>query len=155
MKIRILSVGKTTQKFVLDGEAEYLKRLKTLTRVEIVEISPRLSSSLSADEIRTRECEAILKRLDEREYVIALDEHGKSLSSAQFAHQLARLANEGTQTVTFIIGGAGGLDPAIVKRARLTASLSALTFTYQFARLLLVEQLYRACTIQKGIPYHK
>jgi 23S rRNA (pseudouridine1915-N3)-methyltransferase len=155
MKIRILSVGKTTQPFILEGEAEYLKRMKSFARVEIVEIAPKLSAVLAAEEVRRREAQKILEKIGEREFVIALDEHGKSLTSEDFAKNLSRLADQGHTQLVFVLGGAGGLDPAVRARAALTVSLSPLTFTYQFARLLLIEQIYRACTIIKGVPYHK
>ena len=87
--------------------------------------------------------------------VIALDEHGKTMPSAAFAQQLGRWRDDGRQAVSFVIGGADGLDPAFVKAADLTLSFSPLTWPHQLVRIMLAEQLYRATTILSGHPYHR
>ena len=156
MKLRIISALKVRQKFVLDGEAEYLKRMKKLGDIELVEIGSKdSSSSIPAAELMKKEAQAFSTRIKEGDFVVALDEHGKEMTSHEFAALLQEQMNRATPAVSFILGGAFGIDPDLKKRARLTISLSRLTFPYQLCRLVLVEQIYRAFTIIRGIPYHK
>lgn len=140
MKLRIALIGKVREKYLLEGEAQYLKRLSKYTKIELLEC---------------KDNSHLLKRLDSSEYLVALDEKGKSYSSIQFAKFIEERMLRGPSLVTLAIGGATGWDDVIKKRANLLLSLSDLTFPHQMVRLIILEQLYRAFTILKGEPYHK
>ena len=139
-RIRILAVGKVRKNWVREGLATYGKRLPGLTLLELRESNPE------------REAEALLAELHSDEQLVALSEEGLALGSAQLA---ARLRDSGSGRLAFVIGGADGLSARIKQRAAWTLSLSPLTFPHDLARLLLLEQLYRAQTILQGGPYHR
>lgn len=139
-RIRVLAVGKLRKRWVSDGLALYLRRLPGLQIVELKDSTP------------AREAEAVLAALRPDEQLIGLSEEGERLGSVPLARRLEAL---GSERLAFVIGGADGLDPALKARARWLLSLSPMTFPHELARLLLVEQLYRAQTIQQGGPYHK
>ena len=155
MKIRILSPSRTKQSFILQGEEEYLKRLRSFAQIERIEIPVSAPSSLPERDVMKMERDAISSRVRKDEFLIVLDEKGKELTSPAFASFLDRRMQSGDSRLAFIIGGAFGIDPALKKSADFTLSLSTLTFPYQLTRLILIEQLYRAFSILKGIPYHK
>ena len=155
MKIVILSVGRVRQSFVLQGEGEYLQRIKGSFSVELVELGMDSPESMSPGEVQALEAEALLKKISTYDYVIALDERGKGVTSHQLSDAIQARMNAGNKTVCFIIGGAFGLSEKIRQEADSVLSLSALTFPHQVTRLILVEQLYRAHTLMRGISYHK
>ncbi len=155
MKITILSVGRVRQSFVREGEQEYLKRLKGAMPVELVELGLEAPESLGPQQVQEREAKELLKKLDAFEYVVVLDERGKTPNSHQFCDLLQKRMNAGTRSLVFVIGGAFGFSNAIRERADHVVSLSALTFPHQITRLILIEQLYRSHTLMKGISYHK
>ncbi len=138
--MRILAVGKVRKGWVGEGVALYRKRLPGL---EVVELR---------DGGRVREAEAITAELRSDERLVALCEEGQLLDSVALA---TALQGSGSQRLAFVIGGADGLDPSLKARAQWRLSLSPLTFPHELARLLLLEQLYRALTIQQGGPYHR
>lgn len=139
-RIRILAVGKVRKGWLSEGVNLYLKRLPGL---EVVELR---------DAGMAREAEAITAALRPEERLVALTEEGESFSSTALAR---RLEGSGSERMAFVIGGADGLDPALRARASWRLSLSPLTFPHELARLLLLEQLYRALSIQQGGPYHR
>lgn len=139
-RIRILAVGKVRKGWLSEGVALYLKRLPGL---EVVELR---------DAGMAREAEAITAALRPEERLVALTEEGESFSSTTLAR---RLEGSGSERLAFVIGGADGLDPGLRARASWRLSLSPLTFPHELARLLLLEQLYRALSIQQGGPYHR
>jgi 23S rRNA (pseudouridine1915-N3)-methyltransferase len=139
-RIRVLAVGKVRKDWVREGLATYRKRLPGITVLELRESSPE------------REAEALLAELRGDEQLVALSEEGQTLGSAQLAE---RLRDSGSGRLAFVIGGADGLTPRLKQRAAWTLSLSPLTFPHDLARLLLLEQLYRAQTILQGGPYHR
>lgn len=139
-RIRILAVGKLRRGWVRDGLALYAKRLPGLTIVELKDSDP------------LREAEAIRAQLRRDEQLITLTEEGQALPSRQLA---AQLLQRGSLRLAFAIGGADGLHAQLKAEASWQLSLSALTFPHELARLLLVEQLYRAQTILQGGPYHR
>ena len=100
------------------------------------------------------EAEALLRAVSDRAFVIALDAGGKMMDSPRLAGLLTRMEETGTRDLAMIIGGSMGLAPEILSRADMTLSLSPMTFTHDMTRLILLEQLYRACTIRSGQPYH-
>lgn len=155
MKITLLSLGKTEERYLMEGIDLYLKRLKHYIKLEFLEI-PELKNTkgLSQDQQKTKEAEPILKKLNSTDYVVLLDERGSELSSLQFADLLNKRMLASTQNLVFIIGGPYGFDNSVYQRANEKLSLSKLTFSHQMVRLFMVEQVYRAFTILKGEPYH-
>lgn len=139
-RIRILAVGKVRKGWVLEGIATYLKRLPGLQVVEL------------RDAGKAKEAEAVLAALQPGEQLVVMAEEGQTFDSQAFAE---RLEGSGSERLVFVIGGAEGIDPALKARASWKLSLSPMTFPHELARLLLLEQLYRALTIQQGGPYHK
>lgn len=122
--------------------------------VTIREVEDRKQGG-SAAERKAREAELLLAAVPKGAVLVAMDERGKSLSSRQFAETLEKWRDGGEQEVAFLIGGADGLDPALTAKARLTLSLSAMTWPHLLARVMLLEQLYRAWSLQTGHPYHR
>ena len=155
MKIVVLSVGRVRQPFVLAGESEYVRRIKGSFQVELVELGIESPESLSPAEAQSREGQDLLKRVASYDYVIALDERGKTLTSQQLSEFIQARMNSGIKSVCFVIGGAFGLSEKVRQEADLILSLSALTMPHQLTRLMLVEQLYRSHTLLRGISYHK
>ena len=155
MKITILSVGKVRQPFIREGEQEYLKRLKGSMPIELAELGLDTPESLGPAEVQEREGRELLKKLESFDFVIALDERGKTPTSHQLCELLQKRMNAGTRSVALVIGGAFGFSDSVRTRADYVLSLSTLTLPHQLARLVLVEQLYRAHTMMRGISYHK
>jgi len=139
-RIRILAVGKVRKGWVLEGIATYLKRLPGLQVVEL------------RDAGKAKEAEAVLAALRPDEQLVVMAEEGQTFTSLALAE---RLEGSGSERLVFVIGGAEGIDPALKARASWKLSLSPMTFPHELARLLLLEQLYRALSIQQGGPYHK
>ncbi|HHU08066.1 MAG TPA: 23S rRNA (pseudouridine(1915)-N(3))-methyltransferase RlmH [Clostridiaceae bacterium] len=154
MKISVISPGKVREKWLRAGLDEYVKRLKRYSSVELVEVADS-PDQLSPAVARVREGKAILSRLKDRSYVIALDQSGRKHSSEELALLLPKWFELGGSEISFVIGGATGLDPAILERADYSLSLSDMTFTHQMTRLILLEQCYRAFRIASNEPYHK
>lgn len=148
--ITIISVGKKHEDWVSLGIERYQKRLNAPFDVKW-ELLPH--SSLNGDAARTEESSRILSRLPERSYVILLDETGMRLDSPALSERLDRIFTNG-KSVTFIIGGAFGVDELLKTRADMTMSLSDMVFPHQLVRLVLIEQLYRAQEIARGGKYH-
>ena len=139
-RIRILAVGKVRKGWVQEGIALYRRRLPGL---EIAELK---------DSTMVKEAEAISAALRPEERLVVLTEEGRTLDSLAFAEQLR---GSGSERIAFVIGGADGLEPALKAQAHWRLSLSPMTFPHELARLLLLEQLYRASSIQQGGPYHR
>jgi 23S rRNA (pseudouridine1915-N3)-methyltransferase len=155
MKIVVISVGRVRQQFVLQGEAEYLQRIKGSFSVELVELGMDSPESMSPSEVQAREADEVLKRVKACDYLVVLDERGQGVTSLQFSEFIQKRMNSGIKTLCFVIGGAFGFAEKVRHEADSIISLSALTFPHQVTRLLLVEQLYRSHTLMKGISYHK
>ena len=155
MKITLLTVGKTDKDWVKQGIDIYAARMKHYFPFSIVEI-PELknASSLSEDQIKTKEGELILKNIKPTEDVILLDERGREFSSMEFAKVLQDKISYTGKDIVFVIGGAYGFSDAVRQRSNSKISLSRMTFSHQMVRAIFVEQLYRAFTIMKGEPYH-
>jgi 23S rRNA (pseudouridine1915-N3)-methyltransferase len=155
MKITLLTVGKTEDKYILEGIEKYLKRLKHYIKFEIIEI-PELkkTKSLSEDQQKSKEAELIFKQLNHTDHVVLLDERGKELSSMHFADFMNKKMIGSVQHLVFVVGGPYGFDASLHQRAQDKLSLSKMTFSHQMVRLFFVEQVYRAFTILKGEPYH-
>lgn len=155
MKLNVLCVGRMTIPFLNEGCAEFIGRLKRYLPLAINEIKEhKTGRKQDIQRIVDTEGEALLQKIPAGAFVIALDQRGKHLSSAQLAGLMNDHMVRSTPEWTFLVGGPYGLSDAIRKRADLTLSLSAMTLTHQMARLLLLEQLYRCCTIIRNEPYH-
>jgi len=159
MKIKIVTVGKLKEKYLKDGIAEYSKRLSRFANLEMIELAdektPDRASDSENQKILELEGTRILSKIGERDFVIVLAIEGKTLSSEEFSKQLEQAPINGFSTLTFVIGGSLGLSPQVKKRANLSISFGRLTLPHQLMRLVLIEQIYRAFTIQQGSPYHK
>ena len=158
MKIRIVAVGKLKEKYLREGVAEYEKRLAPFASVELLETREEYMAENPSEAQRqqtlAKEGERLLRLVPEKSLLIVLDVKGKLLSSEALAKELAGLALQGRSDLTFLIGGAFGLSPAVRDRADLRISFSPMTFTHQMVRLLLYEQIYRAFKINRGEKYH-
>jgi 23S rRNA (pseudouridine1915-N3)-methyltransferase len=157
--ITILAVGRLKERYLAIGAAEYLKRLSAYARIEVEELKDEgFSENLSpAEAVKVKEKEGarLLKRLRQDTYLIALDRRGRMYSSGEMAHIFDQLAVAGRGDITFAIGGSLGLSQAVLDRAELRLSFSALTFPHQLMRLILLEQIYRWFKIARDEPYHK
>ncbi len=151
MKLTFLSVGKDRSGLFAPGVDEYAKRLTHTHKVQLVELPESRASGVKAKE---EEGAQLLKKLTPRDSLVALDERGKSLSSVDFAKWLGRQQDSG-RDVAFVIGGDEGLSDDVRNKAALVMSLSAMTLPHRLARLVLLEQVYRAFSILRGEPYHK
>ena len=155
MKINLLVVGKTEDKYLIEGIEKYLSRLKHHIGFTIVVIPDvKNTKNLTEAQQKTKEAELILKQISNPDTVILMDEKGKKYTSVQFSDYLNKQMIGSVQQLTFIIGGPYGFDESVYKRANGSISLSDMTFSHQMVRLFFVEQLYRAFSILKGEPYH-
>jgi len=155
MKLVLLCVGKTRERFIQEGINKYLRYLKPYTDIEIKELKEEKIQDLKdAPFIRKREAEKIIKAAPARGFLAALDERGHEFTSHEFAQFMQDNLDGGVREMAFIIGGALGLDESITERANRVIALSRWTITHEMARLVLLEQLYRAFTIIKGKKYH-
>ena len=156
MKIKIIALGKIKEKFLKDGIDEFLKRLTPYASVEIVELTPvEIRNENLTAKVLEQEAEKILAHIKNDSYVITMEILGKQLSSEDFANKINEISMSGISELIFVIGSSCGLAPTISNRADFKLSMSKMTFLHQFARLLLVEQIYRAFKILKGETYHK
>ena len=155
MKLQFWTVGKAHEPFVKEGVDLFTKRIANYYPVEwnIIPM-PKNAASLSETDLRKKEGEIILNGLQKDDYLVLLDERGKQLSSEGVAAFIQRRANESNKNVIFLIGGAYGVSEAVVLRANFKWSLSQLVFPHQLVRLILAEQVYRACSIIRNEKYH-
>ncbi len=154
MKISLLYVNKSKEKFISDALAFYVQRIKKYIRFEVKEISINQSLGSNPIEIIKKECSLLQNALKANEYVILLDEKGHQFSSEKFATYIQHLFNTESRNIVFVIGGAYGFTDEFKKRANSIISLSSMTFPHQLARVIFSEQLYRALSIIKNEPYH-
>ena len=155
MKIRIIALGKIKEKFLKEGIDEFLKRLTPYASVEVVELSPVEIKDEQVEKALKEESEKILAHIKQDSYVITLEIQGKQLSSEEFASKINEITISGVGDLVFVIGSSCGLAPEVSARANFKLSFSKMTFLHQFARLILVEQIYRAFKILKHETYHK
>ena len=155
MKLACWSVGKAHESYVKEGIDQFTNRLQHYFKTEWTLVPvPKSTGMLSEIDLRRKEADTILDWLDKDDYLVLLDEKGKSLSSEGLATFLQTRANESTKKIVFLIGGAFGVDEKVKKRAQFVWSLSSLVFPHQLVRLILAEQLYRAATIIRNEKYH-
>ena len=154
MKTVLVLVGKTVNKHIGACVDDYVEHLGHYMPFELVTI-PELKNNknLSEEQQKEREGELILKQVQEQDFLVLLDEHGKELRSIEFATWIQK-KQQTVRRLVFVIGGPYGFSPAVYRRCNEQLSLSKMTFSHQMVRMVFVEQLYRACTIIKGEPYH-
>ena len=159
MAVSIICVGKLREKYFADAAQEYLKRLKRLMPVNVIEIpdepEPAQPSDKLNETVMKREGEKILAKIGQQDYVIAMCIDGKQFESTELADKLEGLFTQGRSHITFLIGGSLGLHPDVIRRANERMSMSKMTFPHQLARVMLLEQLFRAAKINAGERYHK
>jgi 23S rRNA (pseudouridine1915-N3)-methyltransferase len=154
MKVTLIQTGKTRFNYLHEGISDYQKRLNHYLRFDELTLPDiKNRKKLPVDEIKVREGEQLLKNCKPIDFVILLDENGKSYSSVELANYLLKKISIG-RDIVLVIGGAYGFSQEVYKRANDMISLSRMTFSHQLVRLILVEQLYRAMTIIRGEPYH-
>lgn len=155
MKIQFWSIGKAHESYIKAGVEDFTKRISKYYPVEwnIIPV-PKNAGMLSEMDLKKKEGETILEWLGKDDYLVVLDERGKQFDSAQLANFIQQRGNESRRSLVFLIGGAYGIDQAVLKRADYKWSLSNLTFPHQLVRLILAEQVYRACTILRNEKYH-
>jgi 23S rRNA (pseudouridine1915-N3)-methyltransferase len=155
MKMQLWSVGKPHETYVKDGITDFSNRLNKYFSAEWLIISPPKNAAvLSEEALKKAEATIVLAQLTADDFLVLLDERGKALTSPQLATFIQQRANESTKRIVFLIGGAFGVDASVTKRANLVWSLSNLVFPHMLVRLILAEQLYRACTILRNEKYH-
>jgi 23S rRNA (pseudouridine1915-N3)-methyltransferase len=156
MKLRFIWAGSHADEELREAAGRYLNRIKHFFPIEVTEIRPERGRQTSNDASIIRAQSARLAALiPERGYTVVLDEKGQTLDSLKFAKWLERLTIDSPNGVNFVVGGDVGLDESIKQRADKLLSLSAMTLPHQIARVVLLEQIYRACTLMRNIPYHK
>jgi len=158
MKIKIVSVGKIKEKFMLDGISEYAKRISKYCKLEMIEVAdekaPESLSDKDKDIIKDKEAEKILSKID-NEYIIVLAIDGMKYDSLQFADLIQNIFSYESSNICFVIGGSLGIGKKIYEKANLYLSFSAMTFPHQLMKMILLEQIYRGFRINNNEPYHK
>ena len=159
LSIRLICVGKLREQFYVDAFAEYSKRLSAYCKFECIELNEtKLGASPSDKEIAAaldKEAGDIERAIGKDAYVIAMCVEGRQLKSEDFARRINELAVSGRGRLCFVVGGSFGLSPKIKQRADMRLGMSEMTFPHHLARVMLAEQIYRACTINAGTQYHK
>lgn len=152
MKIAICSVGKANESYIKEGVDQFTKRIGHYYPIDWVLLTP--SKLTEPAQIKKAEADSIIKALAKTDILILLDEKGKMLDSPGLAKLIQQKANQSAQRIVFLIGGAYGVDQSIKERANFTWSLSELVFPHMLVRLILAEQIYRACSILANEKYH-
>lgn len=155
MNIKLFLVGKTEEKYLQEGIALYLKKLVHYASIAVIELKcPINKGSLPVKELQKKEGTLLLQNLNESDRVFLLDENGTQYDSLQMASFIQKQQNSSVKSLVFIVGGAYGFSDDLYKRANGKISLSKMTFSHQMVRLIFLEQLYRAFTINRGEKYH-
>ncbi|MDD5794134.1 MAG: 23S rRNA (pseudouridine(1915)-N(3))-methyltransferase RlmH [Clostridiales bacterium] len=159
MNISIIAVGKLKEKYLKMAVDEYSKRLSRYTKLEIIELqdekTPDNASEKEEVQIKEKEGKAILSKIKDNAYVIAMDLNGKQLASVEFSQFISNCAVMGNSNIVFVIGGSLGLSEEVIKRADYKLCFSKMTFPHQLFRVMLLEQVYRGFRIMNNEPYHK
>ena len=158
MKIKIITVGKVKEKYLVEGIKEYSKRISRYSKLELVEVSdekaPESLSEKDEEIVKNKEGERILNKIS-NEYVIALAIEGKKVNSIELSEMINRIFSYESSDITFVIGGSLGLSKDVLNRANTKLSFSDMTFPHQLMKLILLEQVYRSFRIINNEPYHK
>lgn len=155
MNIKLIAIGKTDDKNLQSLIDEYQKRLSFYIKFEM-ELIPDIKNvkNLSESQQKEKEGELILSKLSPTDYLILLDENGKTFSSVEFSNELQKKMNAGIKTLVYVIGGPYGFSNTVYQKAQQKISLSKMTFSHQMVRLFFIEQIYRGFTILRNEPYH-
>lgn len=155
MKIKIIAIGKTHKSFLMEGENEYLKRIKKYIPIEKIEI-PDLKNAkkLTQKQIKEKEGKLLIAKIEPHSLIVLLDEKGREFTSMKFSTWIQDKMNRGYKNIIFLIGGAYGFSDEVYKLANEKIALSKMTFSHQMIRMLFTEQIYRAFTILNNEPYH-
>ncbi|MBN1388332.1 MAG: 23S rRNA (pseudouridine(1915)-N(3))-methyltransferase RlmH [Bacteroidales bacterium] len=155
MKLSLIQVGKTDEKYLAEGLSVFYSRIRKMIPLEVITIKAlKESGSKPESVLKKEEANEIASRFRQGDFIILLDEKGDQMTSRDFASFLQKIMNSGPRRIVFVIGGAWGLSDLLENSAERMLSLSSMTFSHQLVRLLFAEQLYRALTILRGIPYH-
>jgi 23S rRNA (pseudouridine1915-N3)-methyltransferase len=155
MKIECWAVGKPNENYISQGVKDFSDRIQNYYPLDWRLFSLKKNSgSISQSRLKLEESEMIVSMLKPDDYLVSLDEHGKTMTSRTLAAFLQKRGNESVKKLIFLIGGSYGLDESLLQRSKYTWSLSTLTFPHQLVRLILAEQLYRACSIGRNEKYH-
>ena len=159
MAVTIICVGKLREKYFSDAAEEYMKRLRRIMPVSVIELPDEPEPAQPSDELNEavmkREGEKILQKIGPQDHVIAMCIDGRQYESTELAGKMSSLFTQGKSNITFLIGGSLGLHPDVLKRANERMSMSKMTFPHQLARVMLLDQLFRAAKINAGDRYHK
>ncbi len=159
MAVTVICVGKLREKYFASAAEEYMKRLKRIMPVSVIELpdepEPAQPSDKLNEAVMKREGEKILQKIGQNDHVIAMCIDGRQYESTELAAKMSNLFTQGKSNITFLIGGSLGLHPDVLKRANERMSMSKMTFPHQLARVMLLEQLFRAAKINAGERYHK
>ncbi|MGZ5245684.1 MAG: 23S rRNA (pseudouridine(1915)-N(3))-methyltransferase RlmH [Flavitalea sp.] len=155
MKIQLWSIGKPHDPDLKNAIEDFTSRIGRYYPVQW-QVIPNIknAATLSSDDLKKKEAAVLLQMISKDDYLVLLDERGKNIDSVQLANLIQLRANESTRQIIFLIGGAFGVDQTIMSRANFTWALSNLIFPHQLVRLILSEQVYRACTILRNERYH-
>ena len=151
LSVKIITVGKLKEKFYLEACKEYLKRLKPMANVEILELQEEVNKSDGLE----REAVKVLEAIPKQAYVIAMCIEGKLIDSVALAEKFADIQTRGYSSIVLVIGSSNGLAPVVKQRADFKLSMSPMTFPHHLARVMVLEQVYRALAINAGSKYHK
>ncbi len=155
MKIKLIVIGKTHKKFLIEGENEYLKRIRKYVGVEKIEIADlKNAKKLTKDQVKLEEGKLILSKIEPHGLVVLLDEKGKEFTSMKFSKWMQNTMNRGYKHITFVIGGAYGFSDDVYAAANEKIAISQMTFSHQMIRMLFLEQIYRGFSILNNEPYH-
>jgi 23S rRNA (pseudouridine1915-N3)-methyltransferase len=155
MKFSLILINKSKENYIAKGFTEYESRLKHYARFETLTLElPKKLKFASQEMQKVEEGKLLLQNIEKQDFLVLLDDKGKSLASEQFASQIQKWQNSGLPSIVFVIGGPFGFSEEVYLRANYQLSLSRLTLTHQMVRLFFLEQLYRAHTIIKGEKYH-
>lgn len=157
MKIRLLTIGKTSKPYLESGIHDYTQRLKHYCSFEMIVVKDVPNAkNMSSDELKKKEAELFLQKISPQDHLILLDEHGKHYTSRKWSEQIEQfmLHSGNAKNLCFVIGGAFGFSESMHQRSNALLSLSKMTFSHQMIRMIFVEQLYRAFTIIRNEKYH-
>ncbi len=156
MKLHLVFVGKTREPYLREGIEDFLRRLHRYAHVEVQEVrAERLSRDDQAERVVGLESSRVMAAVPEHSHLVVLDRQGRQMSSETLARWWENLEREGCRKLCFVVGGVLGFSDELRRQAQTLLSLSKMTFTHEMSRLILLEQIYRACTIMRGEKYHK
>jgi 23S rRNA (pseudouridine1915-N3)-methyltransferase len=154
MKFELWCINKSSQPYVIDGINDFTKRIKHYLNFDIQYWAVKTNARLGMEQLKKKEAALLLSKIKPGDHLILLDEHGKEYRSTEFAKKLEKLKMSSNKRIIFIVGGGYGFDDELRSKSHHIISLSKMTFPHDLVRVIFLEQLYRACTIQRGEKYH-